>query len=72
MFAKIQSVATKCGCNAEDCDKCAPAHSKNGIDGACAEVLASVQNRRDNGGAASTVRAKALNLIELLVLDLES
>jgi len=64
MFAKIQSVATKCGCNAEDC--------KNGIDGACAEVLASVQNRRDNGGAASTVRAKALNLIELLVLDLEA
>jgi len=72
MFAKLQSVATKCGCNVEDCEKCEPAHSKNGIDGACAEVLASVQDRRDNGGAASTVRAKALSLIELLVLDLEA
>lgn len=72
MFARSQTTLTECGCDADCGEKCKPSQRKECIDGACEEVLDSVQDRRDNGGAAQVIRTKALNLIELLFADLES
>jgi len=41
------------------------------IQGACDDVLASVEDRRANGGAVEVIRTKTLSLIELLFADLE-
>ena len=41
------------------------------IEMACDEVLASVEDRRANGGAVETIQTKTLSLIELLFADLE-
>jgi hypothetical protein len=38
----------------------------------CAEALASVKDRRENGGAYEKIREKTLILIELVLADLDS
>ncbi len=54
------------------CVECAPAENSEGdIRGACDAVLASVEDRRENGGAQAVVRSKTLSLIEILVGSLE-
>lgn len=73
MFKRSQPVASKCEQDDSGCGKCETpdAHDDACIDGACEDVLASIQDRRDNGGTAKTVRDKAFHLIELLFEDLE-
>jgi len=51
----------------ESCAECA-----GHIKGACDEVLASVKDRRTNGGTKAVIRSKTISLIEMLVDDLEA
>ncbi len=54
------------------CVECAPEENAAGkIEGACDAVLASVEDRRENGGTREVVRVKTLSLIEVLVGSLE-
>jgi hypothetical protein len=48
------------------CEECAPEENQE-IEGACVAVLASVEDRRENGGTIEVIRVKALSLIEALV-----
>lgn len=41
--------------------------NEENIEGACAAVLASVEDRRENGGTREVIRVKTLSLIEALV-----
>jgi len=54
----------------ESCAECAG--EKGHIKGACDAVLASVKDRRSNGGTKAVIRAKTISLIEMLVDDLEA
>jgi hypothetical protein len=50
------------------CVECAPEENPAGdIEGACDAVLASVEDRRVNGGTREVVKVKTLSLIEVLV-----
>jgi hypothetical protein len=52
--------------------ECAPEENADGkIEGACDAVLASVVDRRENGGTREVIRVKTLSLIEALVGSLE-
>ena len=48
------------------CAECAPEENSE-IEGACVAVLASVEDRRENGGTREVIRVKTLSLIEALV-----
>lgn len=53
------------------CVECAPPENPEGdIKGACDAVLASVEDRRVNGGTCEVVKVKTLSLIEVLVSSL--
>jgi hypothetical protein len=50
------------------CVECAPEENPEGdVKGACDAVLASVEDRRENGGTREVIRVKTLSLIEVLV-----
>ena len=54
------------------CVECAPPENPSGdIEGACDAVLASVEDRRENGGGREVIRVTTLSLIEVLVGSLE-
>ncbi len=54
------------------CVECSSEENADGkIEGACDAVLASVVDRRENGGAREVIRVKTLTLIEALVGSLE-
>ena len=54
------------------CVECAPPENSSGdIEGACDAVLASVEDRRSNGGARAVIKVRTLSLIEVLVGSLE-
>jgi hypothetical protein len=57
-------------CNDRDCAQCSAAQQQC-ITAACDGLTASVKDRRDNGGTHQTVRARALDLIRVVVADLE-
>lgn len=63
-----------CPHHADDmqCEECAPEQRTACLEDACDAVLASVHDRRENGGTAATVRAKAFTLIEQLFADIEA
>jgi hypothetical protein len=54
----------------EDGDSCSPAQKR--CISACEGLTASVKDRRNNGGTKHTIRARALDLIRVLVTDLET
>lgn len=58
-------------CNNRDCEQCSAAN-RQCITAACDGLTASVRDRRDNGGTHQTVRARALDLIRVVVADLET
>ena len=58
-------------CNG-NCDACSPAQRQECITAACDGLTASVRDRRDNGGTNQTIRARALDLIRVMVADLET
>ncbi len=65
---------TLCASHGSDviCVECAPEENPSGdIKGACDAVLASVEDRRENGGTREVIRVKTLSLIEALVGSLE-
>ncbi len=59
-------------CNDRDCAQCSAAHQQQSITAACDGLTASVRDRRDNGGTHQTVRARAFDLIRVMVADLET
>ena len=63
---KLAKTAHPKDCQCDDC----PAKRQQVIHAACDEVSASVKDRRENGGAASAIRSKALDLIRQLAADL--
>ena len=54
------------------CDACSPAQKQECITAACDGLTASVRDRRENGGTPQMIRARALELIRLMVADLET
>lgn len=58
-------------CNG-DCDACSSAQRQQCITAACDGLTASVVDRRENGGTHQTIRARALDLIRVMVADLET
>ena len=58
-------------CNG-DCAQCSAAQRQQCITAACDGLTASVKDRRDNGGTHQTIRARALDLIRVMVADLET
>lgn len=58
-------------CNG-DCAQCSAVQKQQCITAACDGLTASVRDRRDNGGTHQTVRARALDLIRVMVADLET
>lgn len=59
-------------CNNRDCAQCSAAPKQQCITAACDGLTASVRDRRDNGGTHKTVRARALDLIRIIVADLDT
>lgn len=57
-------------CNNGACEQCS-AEQQQCITAACDGLTASVRDRRDNGGTHQTVRARALDLIRVVVADIE-
>jgi hypothetical protein len=55
-----------------DCAKCLAVKKQQCMTAACDGLTASVRDRRDNGGTHQTVRARALDLIRVMVADLET
>lgn len=58
-------------CNG-DCASCSAAQRQQCMTAACDGLTASVRDRRDNGGTHQTIRARALDLIRVMVADLET
>lgn len=58
-------------CNG-DCAQCSAAQKQQCITAACDGLTASVVDRRENGGTNQTIRARALDLIRVMVADLET
>ncbi|KKN46618.1 hypothetical protein LCGC14_0671230 [marine sediment metagenome] len=58
-------------CNNGACEQCSAAQKQQCVTAACDGLTASVRDRRDNGGTHQTVRARALDLIRVVVADLE-
>lgn len=74
MVRKAETTVSACGyinCNG-NCAQCSAAQKQQCITAACDGLTASVKDRRDNGGTHQTVRARALNLIRVMVADLET
>ena len=74
MSRNSEAIVSACGyinCNG-DCEQCSAAHKQQCLTAACDGLTASVRDRRDNGGTHQTVRARALNLIRVMVADLET
>ena len=57
-------------CTNKDCEHCSP--KQRCMTAACDGLTASVRDRRDNGGTHQTIRARALDLIRVMVADLET
>ena len=58
-------------CN-KDCASCSSTQRQQCITTACDGLTASVRDRRENGGTPQTIRARALELIRVMVADLET
>ena len=74
MFRTQRAIAVSCESHDSEviCVECAPEENPAGdIEGACDAVLASVEDRRENGGTQEVIRVKTLSLIEILVGSLE-
>ncbi len=59
-------------CTIKGCKDCSAAPKQQCMTAACDGLTASVRDRRDNGGTHQTVRARALDLIRVMVADLET
>ena len=59
-------------CRNKDCAQCSTVQRQECITAACDGLTASVRDRLDNGGTHHTVRARALDLIRVMVADLET
>ena len=66
---KAEAIDDHLNCD-ETCVQCSA--QQQCITAACDGLTASVRDRRDNGGTHHTVRARALNLIRVMVADLET
>lgn len=58
-------------CNG-NCAQCSAVQKQQCITAACDGLTASVVDRRENGGTNQTIRARALDLIRVMVADLET
>ena len=67
--AKIDDAYLTCN---GDCASCSPVQRQVCMTAACDGLTASVQDRRENGGTHQTIRARALDLIRVMVADLET
>jgi hypothetical protein len=55
-----------------NCAACSAAQKQQCIADACDGLTASVRDRRENGGDHITIRARAFDLIRIMVADLEA
>jgi hypothetical protein len=59
-------------CSNRNCEQCSAAQRQQCMTAACDGLTESVKDRRDNGGTHHTVRARAIDLIRVMVADLET